>query len=259
MKHIGVIGCGWLGKPLLESFNSAAYRTFASYRNHPPSNDIPNFAWTGADPLSEPLKQMLIQCDAIVVTIPPQRGLSDDDNVLYHQQIAQKLSSLNEQMHVIYTSSTSVYGDQTGPCVEHSADQTTRAYRIEKAYHKYFENASILRFGGLIGPDRHPTQFFKTEQPLSQPKAWVNMTHQKDAIAAIEHLIRLESCGIFNVVSPEHVTRRDFYTAAFGSMDKKIPDLTDDESTGKRVLSDKIIQRLGFSFNYPNPLSMLKD
>jgi nucleoside-diphosphate-sugar epimerase len=121
----------------------------------------------------------------------------------------------------------------------------------------YFENATILRFGGLVGPQRQPAHFHKEGQAIVQPNAWVNMTHQADAIAAIVHVIRLESYGIFNVVSPEHVSRRDFYTKAYERANLVMPQFTEDEARGKRVLSDKIMQRLGFAFQYANPVNML--
>lgn len=257
MKRVGVIGCGWLGAPLLSHLRALGYDVFGTYRSQPPQGDFTCFAWAGEAIAHDAFQHALTLCDAVVVTIPPQRGLSDAENIQFHRQIAQRLSTFNENMHVIYTSSTSAYGDREGACVEHAADHTSRAYGIEKAYHMYFENTTILRFGGLVGPQRQPGHFFKVGQSISQPSAWVNMTHQADALAAIAHVLRLESYGIFNVVSPEHVSRRAFYTKAFAHAALGTPVFTEDNATGKRVLSDKIMHRLGFAFQYASPLDML--
>ncbi len=257
MKRVGVIGCGWLGSALLDQLSMLGYSTFGTFRSHPPLGQHTTYIWSGEAPLSDELKHALLLCDAVVVTVPPQRGLTDSENIAYHKHLAHALSTINDQMQVVYTSSTSAYGQREGACVEHAAEPTSRAYGIEKAYHMYFENTTILRFGGLVGPQRQPAQFHKEGQSIAQPTAWVNMTHKADAIAAIVHLIRLESYGIFNVVSPEHVSRRDFYTKAYERANLVMPQFTEDEAKGKRVLSDKIMQRLGFAFQYANPLDML--
>lgn len=257
MKRIGVIGCGWLGAPLLAHLQTLGYDVFGTYRSQPPQGDFICFAWSGEEIEHPNFKHALTLCDAVVVTIPPQRGISDIENIQMHRQIAQRLSKINEQMQVVYTSSTSAYGDREGACVEHAADHYSRAYGIEKAYHMYFEHTTILRFGGLIGPQRAPSQFFKPGQAIAQPEGWVNMTHQADALAAIAHVLRLESSGIFNVVSPTHATRRAFYTKAYENAGLGTPLFTTDEAIGKRVLSDKITQRLGFAFHYDSPLDML--
>lgn len=256
MKRIGIIGCGWLGSPLFQKMVEQNLKVFGTVR-HSNKNDDGIFEWTADEKLSDDLVKLIRQADALVVTIPPQRLLEVDDNISFHQRLARSLSQENEHAHLIYTSSTSVYGASQGDCLERNADSATRAFGIEKAYLSFFENTTILRFGGLVGPGRNPSQFFKAGRTIPEPDAWANLTHQDDAIQSILHVLRLSSPGVYNVVCPEHVSRRELYNEAFLRNDLGAPTFSEETTKGKKVISDKIRDLLGYTFMKPNALDCL--
>jgi nucleoside-diphosphate-sugar epimerase len=257
MKRVGIIGCGWLGAPLFQKMAAQNRMVFGTVRQLTSCSDDGLFEWTADETMTDDLSKLIRQADALIVTIPPQKQLELAENVSFHQRLARTLSQENEHAHLIYTSSTSVYGDHQGDCLERHADSSTRAFGIEKAYHTFFENTSIMRFGGLIGPHRNPSQFFKSGRPIPEPEAWANLTHQDDAIDSILHVLRLGSPGVFNVVSPEHVSRRTLYTEAFLRNGLGQPTFEDEATIGKKVMSDKIINLLGYTFVRPSALDCL--
>jgi hypothetical protein len=259
MKRIGIIGCGWLGIPLFQHLQSQGYHCFGTVRQSAYIHE-PNFHfWDGQQPMGSNLQLLIRQSDALVITLPPQKTLDLDGNKMQHAKWAKEISIINDELMIIYTSSTSVYGEKTGELHEKDHDVTTRAFAIEKAYLRYFENASIVRFGGLIGPDRHPGNFIVPDKLIKQPEAWVNMTHLDDAIGAIIQILRMQCAGIYNVVSPIHSKRREFYTAAFQSQNKIAPLFEEfDAHPGKKVISEKIMTHLGYSFRHSSILTGFK-
>jgi nucleoside-diphosphate-sugar epimerase len=256
---IGIIGSGWLGKPLCERLTEQGHQTFCSSRQTLPCHHLEHCRWDGQSPIPDSLAKKIGSADALVVTVPPQRDMNDDGNKNFHENLAKKIALINEELLVVYTSSTSVYGPQQGDLLEKDADMTTRAYGIEKAYLRHFEKTCILRFGGLLGPERHPSRFFKPGQSIGQPFAWINMTHLSDAMGSIQHCIRMDSPGIFNVVSPGHCSRKAYYNWAFEAAKMTAPHFDNDDNTGKRVLSQKIMQLLHFQFEYSDALTALEN
>jgi nucleoside-diphosphate-sugar epimerase len=257
MKRIGIIGCGWLGLPLLHHLQNQGYHIFGTIRSVPPDAFAPIFQWDGMSAMDEKLQQQIRQCDGLVVTIPPQRERDIEGNRAFHLAIAKELARLNESMLVIYTSSTSVYGELEGEVVEKDADRSSRAYAIEKAYLQCFEQTTLVRFGGLIGPGRDPHHFFNPGSEIPKPNQWVNMTHLNDAISSIHHLLRLQSNGVFNVVSPHPTSRLDFYSAAFNRHHSRPSFGLPAATAGKRINSDKIQNLTGYNFSYPSILDAL--
>jgi nucleoside-diphosphate-sugar epimerase len=256
---IGIIGSGWLGKPLCERLTEQGHHTFCSSRQTLPCHHLEHHRWDCQSPIPDSMAKKISSADALVVTVPPQRDMNDTGNKNFHENLAKKIALINEELLVVYTSSTSVYGALQGDLHEKDADNTTRAFGIEKAYLRHFEKTCILRFGGLLGPERHPSRFFKPGQAIGQPHAWINMTHLEDAMASIQHCIRMDSPGIFNVVSPGHCSRAAYYSKAFEAAKMTAPYFDDDGTTGKRVLSDKITQLLHYQFQFKDALTALEN
>jgi NAD dependent epimerase/dehydratase family enzyme len=71
----------------------------------------------------------------------------------------------------------------------------------------------VVRFGGLIGEDRHPVKFLSGRKNVEQPDSPVNLIHQNDCIGILLTLIEKEIYGeVFNAVAPSHPTRKTYYT-----------------------------------------------
>jgi nucleoside-diphosphate-sugar epimerase len=113
---------------------------------------------------------------------------------------------------------------------------------------------TILRFGGLIGEDRHPVKFLAGRENLDNPDAPINLIHQEDCIGIILKIIASHSWNeVFNAAAPFHPSREDYYTQKALSLNLVLPKFnTVDPSVGKTILSDKIENVLNYTFTKPN-------
>lgn len=224
---------------------------------------------TTFSPEPEPAAPDLFDSDVLICTLPP--GRSNANEAPYADQIAVLMAQA--QAHgierVIYTSSTGVYPPTEGPVTEEAVDprtphgaatpQRSTAEAVRSAEQivvtAYPERAVILRLGGLFGPERHPGRFIAGRTDVKRPEGPVNMVHQHDVVGAIQVAIEHEAAqGVFNVVAPQHPTRRAFYEAAARDYGGAPPTFADDTSTeGKRVVSTKLMDTLGYVFAYPDP------
>ena len=159
---------------------------------------------------------------------------------------------------VIFVSSTSVYRDtpeiptytETNAANGESeaAKQLRSSEDLLLKHHSF--STCILRFGGLIGADRHPVKFLAGRKDISDPLAPVNLIHQKDCIAIIMNLVVASNAmGIFNAVHPEHPSRRDYYIKKAQAEGLTLPEFKEaSPSKGKIIRSERIGEELEYEF-----------
>jgi nucleoside-diphosphate-sugar epimerase len=118
---------------------------------------------------------------------------------------------------------------------------------------------TILRFGGLIGEDRHPIRFLAGRKNLENPKAPINLIHQTDCIGIIMTILRQaqndkwEWNETFNAVAPFHPSREQYYTQKAIDLGLELPQFNSESPTfGKTILSTKVENVLGYTFSKPN-------
>jgi len=121
------------------------------------------------------------------------------------------------------------------------------------------KDVSVLRFGGLFGPNRHPAGFFPSGRILPNPEGNVNMLHLEDAVnAVICTLFRSGGGDVFNVCSPEKVSRRDFYSTAFSLNDLRIQGFSEGIGNSRTIDVSAIGEKLGFEFRFSSALDALR-
>ncbi len=99
---------------------------------------------------------------------------------------------------------------------------------------------TVIRFGGLIGPGRHPVNFLSGKKQIKDPNAPINLIHQEDCIGIILKVLEEEAWGtIINAVSPKHPDREHYYTEVANLKNLALPEF---EKTG--VSNGKIIQSI---------------
>jgi nucleoside-diphosphate-sugar epimerase len=113
---------------------------------------------------------------------------------------------------------------------------------------------SILRFGGLIGEDRHPIKFLAGRKNIENPNAPINLIHQDDCIGIILEIIESNSWNeTFNAVTPFHPSRKEYYTQKAIDSNLALPEFIAENSIlGKTISSSKIKNILKYSFIKPN-------
>lgn len=238
-----ILGLGYLGRPLAQKFYENGYEVTAIKR-HLTSDDINLPIQLDAIDLNQP--------NAFQTALPhwadkptwfcllPPSSLHDYTAAL--QQWLQLAESLDVQ-HIIFTSSTSVYGDEVRECDETSPlnPQTDNAKQIAAVenllLNSAIPNIDILRLGGLYSAERHPVTRLVLKHNISGGKQPVNVVHQDLAVAALfQTALNPAGKRIKNVVEPKHPTRAEFYTAEAAKLGLPAPDFNpDDQSSGKIV------------------------
>lgn len=267
-KSISIIGCGWLGLPLAEKLINEGFLVKGTTST---AQKIPLLQQKKINPFLLKFEsgkldlptEFFANSDTLIITIPPT-GFSIEAYVELFEQLIE-LSLQNSIKSVIYTSSTSVYGNVSGEVTEETEvrPDTVSAQAItavEKLLTNCTElNSSILRFGGLAGPGRDPGNFFKNGNAISNANQVVNMVHLQDCMEIIFKILATENLsGIFNVCSPEHPTRAEFYTKAITNLDREVPEmLFNPTETGKIISSEKLCNALDYKFIYQNPIEFL--
>ena len=259
---IAIMGCGWLGLPLAKSLLKDGYRIHGSTTSEEKIEKLKN---GGIHPflisLSEEgikgdIKGFLLNVDALIINVPPKlRGGNTENYVKKMGQLHEALKT-SEVKKVVFISSTSVYGNSNAEVTEKTAPEPkTESGRQLLASEKIFRNdvdrqATIVRFGGLIGPKRHPVNMLSGRKNLSNGNAPVNLIHLNDCIRIIIEIFKRNWWQeTFNGVYPYHPTKQEYYIAKAREIGLQIPDYdTDSPSKGKIVSSYNLTEIKNFEF-----------
>lgn len=268
---ISVLGCGWLGLPLAAHLVQQGYTVKGSV-TQPEKLEL--LAQKGITPYQVEITDTSItsndlsgflESEVLIINIPPSRR---EDVVLYHQA---QMTLLLEQVlkssvkKVLFISSTSVYPDLNQEVTELENIQPTKeSGKALLAVEKLLRSnkhlmTTIIRFAGLVGYDRMPGKFLAGKKNVENGTAPINVIHQDDCIALITGIIRQQAWGeIFNACADLHPTRKEFYTLAAAKAGLELPTFANTADPRFKIInSEKIKQRLDYSFKYPDPLGLL--
>ncbi|MCA1760464.1 MAG: hypothetical protein LC658_11915, partial [Bacteroidales bacterium] len=203
--------------------------------------------------------------DVLVIAIPPKRVENITD--IFPGQI-KKIMELIRQMKipkVLFVSSTSVYEPANKEVREDNEGNPEKPggraiLQAEKMLLNESEfQTTVVRFGGLIGANRNPGRFLagKKNVPSGTP---VNLIHRDDCVSILSQIIEKDIWDeVFNACSPAHPSKKEFYTKAAEVSDLPAPEFTDIQENYKIINSEKLVQRLGYTFKYPSPMDYLKE
>ncbi|CAG9000549.1 MAG: Protein YeeZ [Candidatus Celerinatantimonas neptuna] len=270
IKQIAIVGCGWLGTPLAYHLLGLGYgvrgtRQHTSSRIELAQAGVIEGALSVTPELHCDVSEKIFGgCDLLIINIPPNRKAHDRHyHVTQIQSLAQ--AAVNYQIpKVLFIGSTSVYGPMQGEVTESSpAQPSTQSgqtlLEIEQWLHQQPSFVTTtLRFGGMIGPGRHPGRFLSGRQ-VDGADTPVNLIHQADCIALIDALIQRNIWGeVFNACADEHPSRCDFYSAAAKQLDVEMPQFNHSQNSSKFISNQAIKDALRYSFIYPDPIAWLK-
>ena len=261
-NKIALIGCGWLGLPLAKSLLTKGYQVAGSTTSVEKlsqlrGNGISPFLITlSEEGIDGNIETLLNNAAAVIVNVPPKlRGGSLENYVA-------KMSFLNAAIleakipKVIFVSSTSVYGDASGDVTEETPTLPStesgkqlllseNIFREEKNY-----ETTVIRFGGLIGPNRHPVTMLSKRKNLKNGHHPINLIHLTDCIRVIEEILQQGWWNmIFNAVYPYHPSKEDYYTGEAERRNLQKPDYEPSKKEeGKTIISYNLITVKGFEF-----------
>ncbi len=268
MKQISILGCGWLGLHLAEALMEKGFLVKGSTTSNDKLSVIENLGiqpfWIvlESNNVSGAVETFLQGSETLIIDIPPKlRGNSKEDFI---GKIAALIPFIEKSAieNVLFVSSTSVYGDtsaalsvteETKTCPETESGRQLVAVEQLLQTNIHFKT-TILRFGGLIGEDRHPIRFLAGRKNLENPKAPINLIHQIDCIGIIIKIIEFDCWNeTFNAAAPFHPSREAYYTQKAIDLGLELPQFNSESPTfGKTILSTKVENVLGYTFSKPN-------
>lgn len=271
MKKISILGCGWLGLPLAKSL--IAKKRYSINGSTTSENKLSILENAGINPflvtlesegISERINSFLTKSEILIIDIPPKlRGNNDDSPRKVFVEKIQKLIPFIEKStvkKVLFVSSTAVYGNEnaiiTEDTIPNPETESGKQLLLAEAILQKNQNfeTTILRFGGLIGEDRHPVKFLAGKENLENPDAPVNLIHQNDCISIIEEIINQSKWNeVFNAVAPFHPTREEYYTQQAKEQNLVLPKFSSEKSNIKKTISsEKIETSLNYKFKLEN-------
>lgn len=267
-----VLGCGWLGLTLARSLVAAGHHVLGTTTS--PEN-LPSLAAAGIEPYllrlgadfgaasEELLLHLLRLADVLVLNVPPRAAANGAYPSLL-RPVHRAVAAAGTR-HVLFVSSTSVYPNEPRVMREADAvstrDAASDVLRAEGHFVPRYGQwkSTVVRLGGLIGPDRAPGRFLAGRRELAQGNAPVNLVHLTDAVGVLLAIIEHNAWGhTFNVCAEQHPARRDFYPAAASYLALEPPTFKEEKGvSGKTIDSSLVRSLLPYQFQHDDVLAAL--
>lgn len=271
-----IIGCGYVGLPLGAELVRQGHEVFGLRRSATVELDSAGLTPLLADITApETLAGLPRNFDWVVNCAASGGGSADDYRRLYLQGTRNLIEWLAAAppKKFVYTSSTSVYGQNDGSLVKESSPTEPQAETaqvlveaekvlLEAALTKKFPSV-ILRVAGIYGPDRGHwfKQFLRDEARIEgKGERVLNMVHRDDLIGVVIAALKNGRVGeIYNAVDDEPVSQFKFFEWLGGALDKPLPPAVPEDAeanrkrgvTNKKVSNRRLKMELGYQFKYP--------
>lgn len=273
-----IVGCGYVGLPLGADLVKQGHEVFGLRRSPGAEAELRS---AGIKPLMgditkpDQLAQLPASYDWVVNCVSASSGGAEEYREVYLQGMRNLIAWLGAAppKKFIYTSSTSVYGQNDGSLVKETsltepAAETakvlveTEKALLETAQQQKFP-AVILRLAGIYGPGRGYwfRQYLKNEARIEGTGArLLNMIHRDDVAGAIIAALKSGRPGeVYNVVDDEPVSQLTFFQWLSGPLGKELPPSVPEDPdavrkrgvTNKKVSNRRLKMELGYQFKYP--------
>jgi len=278
-ERVLIIGCGYVGLPLGAELARQGHEVFGLRRTTSAAAALHAVGITllpGDITQPETLQMISQPFDWVVNCAASGGGDAAAYRQLYLQGTRNVLAWLATRplLKYVYTSSTSVYGQDDGSWVDESsaAEPSTDTGRILVETESLLRTAAdernfpavILRLAGIYGPERGYwfKQLLQGEARISgDGKRSLNMIHRDDVVGCIIAALRqAQAGGIYNAIDDEPVTQVEFFRWLCNRLNKPMPPCVspNTESEGKRGVTDKKVsnhklkRELGYRFKFAN-------
>ena len=226
-----IAGCGYVGRRVAATWQARGMHVSVITRSELKARELTN---AGITPILFDLAQatsmpQLPDIDVVLWSVGFERSSSASRQAIWIDGLQRLLNALprhTEACRILYTSSTSVYGDGQGQDVdEHTlpipnSEGGNACLAAEQLLQDFARRSSvcvsILRLAGIYGPNRllRRTADLQGNIPIMSPAdEWLNLIHVDDAVTAIDSISRMKSPpSLINIVAGKSVTRREYYT-----------------------------------------------
>jgi len=273
-----IVGCGYVGLPLGAELVRQGHEVFGLRRSPGAEAELRS---AGIKPLAgditkaDSLIPLPASYDWVVNCVSASGGGAEEYREVYLQGTQNLIEWLGAAppKKFVYTSSTSVYGQNDGSLVKESSPTEpavetgkilveTERVLLEAVRARRFP-AVILRLAGIYGPDRGYwfKQYLKNEARIEGAGARIlNMIHRDDVAGAIIAALTSGRPGeVYNVVDDEPVSQLHFFQWLSGPLGKELPPSVPEDPvavrkrgvTNKKISNRRLKMELGYQFKYP--------
>jgi nucleoside-diphosphate-sugar epimerase len=253
-KPVGILGCGWLGTPLATRLLRQGFPVRGTTTQ---GEKVPSLKALGIEAyrlvvgekgIEGPVEAFLKGLHCLVVDIPPGLRADPGSDFTSRASVLQRALSEYGVPHLVFVSSTSVFGQGQGEVSEadEAIPDTESGRQLLEAEHLFLSDPNrltqVVRPGGLLGPDRHPVRVLSGREFQAGGNQRVNLIRREDLIEALTALISgAFPPGIYHAVYPEYPAKRVYYTREAHALGVTPPLYAGPPGppTGKQVLSTR--------------------
>ncbi len=265
-RHLLLIGPGYLGKEILREFKGAGWQVTTVSRSSELAVDISDLEQVKL--LAEKLTSNEVKPTHVIhcASASAGRGASAEVRLKCYIDTYQKgcenLTEVFSDAHVLFTSSTSVYGQQDGSLVTEgslTAPSSETAKVLLEAERAIIEaNGTVVRLSGIYGKGKSYLlkRLFSGEATMEgDGERVLNHIHHRDGASACLFLLENNLRGIYNVSETKNLTLNQTYTALCEKFSLPMPPSVSANASlrsglNKRVSTAKI-RELGWSPEFP--------
>ncbi len=268
---VAVLGCGWLGLPLAKELLAQGHRVLGTTTTPEQLAVLeaagiePHLVQLGADFSTADearLTSLLTEANILIINIPPRAAVAGGYPQLL-RPVHRAVAAARVQA-VLFVSTTGVYPEEPRLMREQDAistrDAASDVLRTEGHFVPRYGQwqSTVVRLGGLIGPNRAPGRFLAGRRELAQGDAPVNLLHLTDAVGVLSSIIKHNIWGYtLNVCAEDHPARREFYPAAANYLGLTPPTFQPEHSGGKTIDSSLLRSLVPYKFEYDDVLAAI--
>ena len=255
-KTISILGCGWYGLPLAKALLASGFKVKGSTTSQ---DKLAVLANNGIEPHlidteSENLNQDFFKCDLLIISIPPK---VNSGQLPYPDKIKNIAAAAQNAAvkHVILISSTGIYQDGNFVVDEDIIPTPNTPVGRELLAAETILNdknsftSTIIRFAGLIGPNRNLAKHFAGKSEIANGLAPINLIHLDDCIGLTKAIIDQDAFGrTYHGVTPSHPTRKEFYTKACEAAGFEKPSFKEELLDWKQIESKNVPEVLAYNY-----------
>lgn len=270
MAHrVAIIGCGYVGTAFAEHLIGRGCDVLGTTTTPARAEEL---SARGIRPLvcrldeTNRLHAALLDRTAVFLLVAPNSQQASYHEV-YLEGARHLLTALRgtQVRRFVYTSSTSVYGQDDGEWVTEDATTEPRGEsgRVLLATERTLLESgnpavatTVLRVAGIVGPGRGPLNRLRTSAGATRDdgNAWVNLVHVEDIVGACARLLEVPFTGVLNLACDHPVLRREYYDRLMD--DAGLPRMRwqggDGPPRGKRISNARLKEILGLALRHPS-------
>jgi nucleoside-diphosphate-sugar epimerase len=220
--RICIIGCGYVGKAAAIQWKKEGHEITVTTRSLERAYQLRPIADL-VYILDEDWYKLLDKQDVVLLSVAPD---AKSDYIQTYLRTAENLVQVvkhSSVSQIIYTGSTSIYGDHEGNWVDEQTPpqpMNANAQILLTTEHTLLKaetdqrKVCIFRLGEIYGPGRSIAERVRKMQGSSFPgngENYTNLVHQDEILSALDYAVKQKLNGIYNLCNDIHIARKEMY------------------------------------------------